>query len=158
MAKSKSIAKKEISELAVDLDKQELAFCHHYLLNGDRAAAFRHAGMESSNPNQYVYNLLQRPHIKSYIALERKIYEEEQRDKYFSSKYKKMNLLWKAIEEIKELIPEKPHLASTLVTLIAELNKMEGHYMAEKHVNMNIDINEELKKARERMPEFFVGY
>lgn len=146
-----------------ELTPQWALFCKHYLINGFNASqAALSAGYSKKTYHQISVQLMAKPAIKAYLR--KRMAEVE--DKLDITFEKKMKLLWKSAlrcygisdedleklnggEEVKSHFKFDP---SSLVSVISELNKMQGHHTPPKSIVLNIDgETEELNKV---MKEF----
>lgn len=125
------------------LTPKETLFCKFYLSNGFNATqAAISAGYSKNCPRQLATRLLSKAHIRRY--LDKRMAEIEKKlDITFEQK---MELLWKTaqrcygpsdedIEKLRigeEVLKTFEFQPSSLVSTIAELNKMQGHHAPQK--------------------------
>jgi phage terminase small subunit len=123
-------------ERKAPLTKQERLFCENYLLEGSGHAAALKAGYKGQATAS---RLLLKPHIREYIE-KRQAHICSEYNVKFGEKIKKLMDIIDGLtpEEIKKI---KPDAARVIIMAIAELNKMQGDYPAEKRVNANLNVN-----------------
>lgn len=138
------------------LSEQERKFCISYLTNGQ---VMQKAALAAGYSEQYAlknsFRLLQKPDVKDYI--EKRL---EQMDKElgvtFEWKVKKLkNVVDRAIpdDEIES------DLAATVgISAIQELNKMQGHHSAEKHVTTNLNVDTDVENVKTIMDGLIVKH
>ena len=127
----------------------ERRFVGQYLINGFNAtdAAIK-SGYGQQTAGKLAYKILQRPRVKQYVY--KKLWDmnnkaEKEMNITFEEKLEK---LWKlaklALPDDAELIDQCDPKA--LIGSIAELNKMQGHYAAEKYAVADLSNDESVKK------------
>lgn len=47
---------------------------------------------------------------------------------------------------------------TTAIQAIAEMNKMQGHYAAERHVNMNVNVDSDIEKLESLIKKYRKDY
>jgi len=131
-----------------ELTGQEIAFCEAYLNNGmkDGKKAALEANYGPKGAAGAASVLLKKPLIREYIQ-KRRNGLVRQMQSTFDNKVKK---LWRVAEVA---IPEEEDLdirqAKIGIDAIVELNKMQGHHAAEKHVNVNLNADAHIKELKE---------
>lgn len=125
------------------LTSQRRLFCKHYLINGFVGSkAYRSAGFEEKHADVNASKLLKDPRVKAYLK-KRMEKIEKKLDITFE---KKIELLWNAaqrcygptddeIKRLKQGEAFKPFFQfepTALISTVAELNKMQGHYAQAK--------------------------
>ncbi len=135
------------------LTSKQQKFCDTYLINGLNAtAAAREAGYSEKSCASIAINAFKSNHIKNYINNRQLKIREKQMNLGVTFDYK-INKL-KMIADL--AMPEdaksiKEINASATIQAIAELNKMQGDYAAEKRVNTNVnfDADSDIQKTKE---------
>lgn len=131
------------------MDPQHKLFADTYLAKRNATEAAITAGYSKKTARVQGCKMLRYPHIEAYIA---------DHDKKTVSKVKKSvsaTQAWKKKKLIKIILKltKKSELtaisAKPVISAIAELNKMDGHYSAEKVVNTNLNIDTDLQKVAE---------
>ena len=129
-----------------NLNKRQIKFCEEYLRNGRKGgAAAKYAGYERQ-PYSRSSALLKDPKIKDYLnSRVQEVIEVVRLDYDFKIK-KLKQIIDIAIPDNLERITKEVVVG---LQALAEANKMQGHYSAEKHVNLNanIDLTPEQKEA-----------
>jgi phage terminase small subunit len=126
--------------------KQKL-FCEEYLTNGRmaRQAAIK-AGFAESSAATRATNMLDLAHVRNYLK-----YRMEKQSKEIESTFDWK--LKKLTNVTNKFIPDDiEHIGKGVaygLSAITEMNKMEGHYAAEKHVNIDLHADLDLKKIEE---------
>lgn len=111
------------------ITEMQKKFCEAYLVNGRNAmAAAREAGYGKSYANNKSSQILNSTVVKQYL---RKRLEKV-------DKKLEVTFDWK-IKRLKQIANK--HENNIAVSAISEMNKMQGHYSPDKHVNANININ-----------------
>jgi phage terminase small subunit len=116
------------------LTEQEYLFCEHLLATdfANKSESARQAGYSPRSANTYCMCILDRPHIKQYLARRREFIEK---DWGFTRNYK--------LRELKRIIKEGKDADKLKAIEIA--NKMQGDNSADKHVtatiNMDVDLD-----------------
>lgn len=128
------------------LSEKDRLFCLTYIANnGNAKEAAIAAGYNCKNQNHIGWQVLQRPQVKQFLEENRKKLEEK-----FD-----ITIEWK-MKKLKSCVIRslKSNNSSGVIGGIAELNKMQGHYSAEKVVNFNVEAEisqvDELIKQYER--------
>lgn len=134
---------------------RERKFCLLYLANGqDAKHAYIDAGYSPNGAAVTAHQALKRPHIKNFIA------------KHIKKVEKKMEITIEyKIKKLKQCIEaamiEDPDTGkvildnhSALLGAISELNKMQGHYSAEKIQNLHIVAEAEGKDIKVLTKQF----
>lgn len=120
-------------------------FADEYLANGcNGGAAIIAAGYDTANPAVRANALLKSPQVAHYIN-KRRYKLDKQSEFGVTKKLRKLEYVTdQGIPEDQELDKEKVELALKAMDMA---NKMQGHYAAEKSVNVQIDA--EIEKVRE---------
>jgi phage terminase small subunit len=140
------------------LTEKQLKFCEAYLTNGHNAAAARSAAgysMQATN-NLSSKDVLQSKAVQDYLAKRLKTVEEKEQIT-FDYKIKKL----KQIVELSvpsEAANKEEINANAAISAISELNKMQGHYSAEKHANLNLVVDADIAQAKELMAQLLQQY
>lgn len=144
------------------LNQRQLIFCKNYLVNGFNASkAAVDAGYSPATYYKTSVKLMRNPLVREYLK-KRMAAVEKELDITFE---KKMDLLWKAanrcygatdeeVENLKKgLLFEPPFKfdPGSMVNLVNELNKMQGHHATPKTITLNVDadaaeVDEHIKK------------
>ncbi len=141
--------------MAKKLSNREQVFCESYLgngYNGMQAAITAGYSNKGDSAKVIACKLLKEPKIKAYI------------DSKISKQTEKMGATfeWK-IQKLIDCIncamveqKGKPVLVNSkaLLGAIAELNKMQGHYSAEKIVTTNINADTDVKDAKDLTEQY----
>lgn len=136
-------SKKELSE-------QLRKFCVAYVENGNSAhKAALIAGYSEDYAKTNSFKLLRKPNVKAYIN---KLLEKIDKKIGVSFDYK----IQKLKLAVDRALPDDEKSEATInpqigITAIAELNKMQGHYSAEKHINANLNTDTEISDIKELM-------
>lgn len=126
-----------IKRFCNQLTERQRLFCEQYVLTGDIVKAARIAGYKSPRRNAHL--LLKR---KSMIKeIEMLIDKFESEGITFEWKLRKLK------QAVEISITDK-EVKSTGITAIAELNKMQGHYSADKVVTAHIQIDADIERAK----------
>ena len=120
-------------------------FCDSYILTGDIVGSARLAGYPEGSANPY--KALKNPRVIKYIKGKQSLMDKEFKST-FGWKIKKCEVIIDSIVGDTPDTVDKQH-AHTAVSTIAELNRMQGHHAAEKHVNVNIAENEYIKAVND---------
>jgi phage terminase small subunit len=141
-----------------ELSPKEHKFCLAYLQNGNNGAqAYRDAGY-NGNPDtvkSQAYKLLNMPKIKDFLhkhidKVEKKL------EITFEWKLKKLKQCIEASmvedEETGQVLLENHN---ALLGAIAELNKMQGHYSAEKTHNLHLHAGQEITNVHVLIQQYF---
>lgn len=127
--------------------KQEL-FCNAYLANGfNGTQAAIHAGYSEDSAKEIASENLTKPNIKEFLDKRMKKVEE----KLEITAEWKMQKLKQCIELAMPEAEGKIVLANhkALLGAIVELNKMQGHYAAERTFNTTVTVDADLETAKE---------
>jgi len=111
------------------ITEKQKKFCEAYLANGRNArAAAREAGYGKSYAGNKSGEILKSTIVKQYLRK-----RLQKADKQLEATFD-----WK-LRRLKQIADS--HENNIAVSAIAEMNKMQGHYSPDKHVNANININ-----------------
>lgn len=126
--------------------KQRL-FCKAYLANGCNATqAAITAKYSKDSAKEIGSENLTKPLIQQYLQKRMRKVEEKLEITTEWKMQKLKQCIELAMPELEGLVELKNHKA--LLGAIAELNKMQGHYSAEKVVNTNLNVDTDLEQAR----------
>lgn len=130
------------------LNEREQKFCDAYLNNGFNAMkAGLAAGMPEKEAHAHSYAILKRPRVQAFLEKRAKKVEDKL-GVTFDWKIRKLKKIVDAlIPDGEERVSHENANAGRAA--IAELNKMQGHLSAEKHVNANINIDADIESAKE---------
>jgi phage terminase small subunit len=130
------------------LNLQEKLFVNAYLNNGRRGStAAITAGYSKKAATVQSCKMMQRPNIIAAIeAHDKKIVTTIKKSVKGSAAWKRRKLI-KIADELSSVLDAKT--AKAIIGAIAELNKMDGHYSAEKVINANLNIDSDLQKVAE---------
>lgn len=136
------------------LSVREQRFVAHYLSDFNAIKAAKESGYRIGHGLMSAADVLKIPRISAAIAKERAIIEANiEREKQGIISGHGININWK-IEKLKQIVEgqldENPEVA---IKAISELNKMQGHYAAEKRENLNVNVErtvEEISQIREK--------
>lgn len=135
-----------------ELTEKQLRFCYEYMSNGNNAMQAAMAvgdSKESAQKNSWTY--LKNPLIKSFIGDKLKKMEKEL-DITFEWKLKKLkHVVQVSIPDESQVLEEIDARAG--VAAIAEMNKMQGHYSPDKHINANISADTDVKEVQDMLQE-----
>jgi phage terminase small subunit len=143
--------------LAARLSVRERRFLDKYLLNGgEREQAAIEAGYEPHSAYRSGTAVLSRQLAKDYIA-QHQVRAAAQTGFTFEKKLNKLqHIVTLAVpdnaSDIKDTLP------SAEIQAIAEANKMQGHYSAEKVQQTNVNLNVELGRLDEIMKRYEKEY
>ncbi len=126
-----------IKRFCNQLTERQRTFCEQYALSGDTVKAARLAGYKSPRRNAHL--LLKRKSMRNEI--ERLIDKFEAEGITFEWKLRKL-------KQAVELSITETDIKSSGITAIAELNKMQGHYSADKVVTAHIQIDADIERAK----------
>lgn len=130
------------------LTKQQEIFALEYLANGfNTVQAAKKAGYSHNTCYHQAHKLLKNKFIRTFLD-ERLSKIEEKLEITFDKKLKK---LWHIVDKCApdDAVEAKEMQATAATSAIAELNKMQGHYSAEKHINTNLNIDTDLNEISE---------
>lgn len=125
-----------------ELTWRQKVFCRAYITNGMNATqAAITAGYSKDTAAEMGYENLNKPHIKAFIDKKMEQLETELEEKFNITFEEKAKLLWECAQDCKEGKATKEGYmnASGLVSAVAELNKMQGHYKDKEHVEEKLD-------------------
>ncbi|NHJ41463.1 MAG: hypothetical protein FK731_15640 [Asgard group archaeon] len=135
------------------LSIKEKKFCEFYLEKENAFSAALAAGYKGSGSG---CRLIKKPEILEYIK-NRQVDISHAFTIKFEEKVKKLVDIIEGLtpEEIKSI---KPEPARVIIAAIAELNRMQGDYPAEKRVNANLNVNtdadlQEIKRIQAQLVE-----
>ena len=139
------------------LTTKEECFLYWYAKMGktQKEAAIR-AGFASEVASSHAQQILKKPEAKRYI--DRALKTVEKRLEWgFEDKIKKLKIVADLAipDEAKTMDELTPNAG---IAAIAESNKMQGHYSAEKIVNTNISIDVDLQAVKELMDKYEKEY
>lgn len=143
------------------LDAKALKFCESFIMNGDHKLALKDAGygVWDINPSKNLA-MLHSPRIKQFF----------ERINMMAATNLSLTLDWK-LKKLMHVIElsapdsarhHKEINATAAISAIAETNKMQGHYSADKlvtvNVNADLDVNKALEVQRQLLPSFEKDY
>jgi phage terminase small subunit len=139
------------------LTEKQLKFCESYLTNGHNSiAALKTAGYSIKCTSDGARAIMASRSVQDYLSKRIKAVEEKEQIT-FDYKIKKL----KQIVELSvpsEAITKEDINASAAISAISELNKMQGHYSAEKHANLNLVVDADIAQAKELMAQLLQQY
>lgn len=133
----------------INLTTKQQKFCDEFLLGKTKRDALMSAGYSEMTANKSAAAIFDNKNVQKYInAHQAKLSQKTQAT--FSNK---VELLWKMAK-----VSAADDKAVAVVTCIAELNKMQGHHSAEKHVNVNlkadVDLEQVMKLVKEKKRDY----
>lgn len=152
----KTIEHQPTPEQLQPLTSKQKAFINAYITCWNGALAWKLADLKCKPgiEDRAAHQMINRPHVKYAIDQHRAKIEQQSLVTF----EKKVKLLWKIAEECMtphEVIDHRTGNVTTkiepevTIKALAELNKMQGHYAPEKHINMNVEGSiERLERAK----------
>lgn len=130
------------------LKSQEQLFVNCYVNNGRNGTdAAITAGYSKNGAKVQACKLLKRENIKAAIeAHDKKLVASVKKSAKGSQSWKRRKLILIADKLSRELDAKT---AKAVIGAISELNKMDGHYSAEKVINTNLNVDTDLAKVEE---------
>lgn len=122
-------------------------FADIYLVNHNATQAALDAGYSAKSAAVQGCKMLHYPDIADYIASNLAKHDKKVMDVVIDNAAWKKEKLTQIINELSAEIDAKS--AKPIISAIAELNKMEGHYSAEKVITTNLNIDTDLQKVAE---------
>lgn len=137
------------------LNERQQKFVDNYVLNGGNGTdAVMSAGYKANgkgSASSIAGKLLQHSGIKKAITIHRKRMDSEMKAT-FDWKVNKLTAI------VDSFVPDNfaevgldAKEANTAISSIVELNRMQGHHSAEKHINQNTTIDQDVEKVGELM-------
>jgi phage terminase small subunit len=133
------------------IDARELKFCEIFLNQpADRKNVYQaaiEAGYAPTTAKVNSHKILLRDRVQEYLR-ERVKPADNELALTFDRKVEKLATLvkWGIPTDGREVNPVHAKIA---IMAINEINKMQGHYAAEKHVNVNINADTDIKALKE---------
>ena len=146
------------ASLGNKLTQREILFVNNYVKTGNKKEAAIAAGWKDTNANYHATKILKKAPAQQYIARA----QEKAAQKIgweYEAKLKKLKQI--AICAVPEKVTHENlnvKKASVAISAIAEANKMQGHYSAEKHVNVNVGMDIEKEEAKRLTQELMDKY
>lgn len=150
--KEENIRRAVVKTANMLLTDEVRSICKHYV---DNEYSARKTGLQFGRETKIITKIVGMPHCKAFIQK----YAEEKENKSNISYNWKLYKLKKVIENFIHDEEGKPLTAkdvSVAISAMAEANKMQGHYSAEKTVNLNLNNDTDLQQAREEARKMLI--
>ncbi|WP_339050227.1 terminase small subunit [Rickettsiella endosymbiont of Xylota segnis] len=145
-----------MSKLPNGLTIKQTKFCQNYSIpphNATQAAIS--AGYSPHIAKTIGHRLKKNPKVQDYLkSLQSDL--ESQMIVNYEWKLNKLKQVVEAFIENKEDL--SPHKVNSAIQAISEMNKMQGHYSAEKHVNFNIKTDPDLQQLEDLIKQHAKDY
>lgn len=135
------------------ISKKQEDFCINYLMHGNAKQAAIEAGYTEKTAHVASAKWLSREPMKSYIAIR----QERRAIKTLATREWKIQKLMEIIEnalqgaEVMDAQGNVKRISDNraAIAAIAELNKMAGDYAPQKHENVNLNMDVDVKRVEE---------
>lgn len=127
------------------LKPQHKLFADIYRAERNATLAAIRAGFSEKAAKVQGCKLLKHPLVAAYIAEQDKVIVTNVKKSVSGSLAWKRKKLIKIVKELSIAIDAKT--AKPVIGAIAELNKMDGHYSAEKVINTNLNVDTDLEQV-----------
>lgn len=124
-----------VSRKLLELTPRQIKLCHALLSSNNLTQAALSAGYSPSSARTIGHRVRNNPQILAYFNPLQSQLAKRMKSTYEWKLKKLEQVLNEFMTDNKGLIPKK---VSTALQAIAEMNKMQGHYSAEKHVNVDV--------------------
>lgn len=121
------------------LNPKQLLFIKYYLQSFNAVQSLIKAGYKTKNARSYAVQLLSKPYIQDKLNKTKQLIEKQTMVTF----EKKVNYLWSMVQDESIKSDDK-------IKAIEVLNKMQGHNAPERHVNVHLDISDDMREAREK--------
>jgi hypothetical protein len=144
--KATGIVPEYFASLGMRLKQRELQFLNEYLKCGNKKQAAVLSGWKEDNALASANRILAKQPAKEYLIREREKAARRAGWEYDAKLKKLKQIAVSCVPDAEhDVVPKKAMVA---ISAIAEANKMEGHYSAEKHVNVNVGIDTDMEEAK----------
>lgn len=145
-----------MSKLPNGLTIKQTKFCQNYSISPHNATqAAISAGYSPHIAKTIGHRLKTNPKIQKYLKSLQSDLENQMIVNYEWKLYKLKQIVEAFIDNKEDL---SPHKINSAIQAISEMNKMQGHYSAEKHVNFNIKTDPDLQQLEDLIKQHGKGY
>ncbi len=134
------------ASLGMKLNQREITFVNEYLATGNKRQAAVMAGWKEDNALAAANRILKKAPAKEYLTREREKAARRIGWEYDAKLKKLKQIALVAVPDRAKKIKDMAPMVA--ISAIAEANKMQGHYSAEKHVNVNVGVDVEMEEAK----------
>lgn len=136
-----------MSKLPNGLTIKQTKFCQNFIIHPHNATQSAIAAGYSPHIAKTIGSRLKtNPKVQKYLkSLQSDL--ENQMTVSYEWKLNKLKQIVEAFIESKEDL--SPHKVNSAIQAISEMNKMQGHYSAERHVNFNIKTDPDLQQLED---------
>lgn len=142
-----------LEQMGFKIRQKDMEFINHFVSNGgNKIEAAVRAGYKSSQAAGVANRILRKPLVREYLA---KVREKAERKAGWDYESK-----LKILKKIAELaVPEEASNITDIrplpaIQAIAESNKMQGHYSAEKIVQTNVNVDADIAEVEALLKEY----
>lgn len=148
---------KEPTNIHEALSVRELNFLREYMkTKGDASKAAIAVGLKPASGNSVAKRVLSKPMAQKWLASEQEKLSVEARWDFEEKLLQLKKIAKMTVPEHAQTLEEID--AKSAISAIAEANKMQGHYSAEKHVNVNVGVDVEMEEAKRLSQELLQKY